>query len=154
MNQYTSMVFKNQTVQNDIEKRKFPLYFTPSPNPGVPSSVVVQSLSHVWLCATPWTAARQAPLSKLSPPVCSNSCPLSRWYHPTNSSSVAPFSSCPQSVPEATPISKFYPFSIQHTHTHTHTHPPFLSTSNKLVLWKWSALCTLPVLLALSCQYV
>ena len=56
------MVFKNQTVQNDIEKRKFPLYFTPSPNPGVPSSVV-QSLSHVWLCATPWTAGRQAPVS-------------------------------------------------------------------------------------------
>ena len=26
-----------------------------------------------------------------------NSCPLSRWYHPTISSSVVPFSSCPQS---------------------------------------------------------
>ena len=26
----------------------------------------------------------------------SNSCPLSRWCHPTISSSVAPFSSCPQ----------------------------------------------------------
>ena len=31
--------------------------------------------------------------------VCSNSCPLSRWCHPTISSSVDPFSSCPQSVP-------------------------------------------------------
>ena len=30
---------------------------------------------------------------------CSNSCPLSRWYHPTISSSVIPFSSCPQSFP-------------------------------------------------------
>ena len=29
--------------------------------------------------------------------VCSNSCPLSQWYHSTISSSVAPFSSCPQS---------------------------------------------------------
>ena len=29
--------------------------------------------------------------------VCSNSCPLSRWCHPTLSSSVVPFSSCPQS---------------------------------------------------------
>ena len=28
-----------------------------------------------------------------------NSCPLSRWCHPTNSSSVVPFSSCPQSFP-------------------------------------------------------
>ena len=33
----------------------------------------------------------------LSPRVCSNSCPMSRWCHPTISSSVAPFSSCPQS---------------------------------------------------------
>ena len=32
-------------------------------------------------------------------PVCSNSCPLSQWCHPTISSSVIPFSSCPQSFP-------------------------------------------------------
>ena len=31
--------------------------------------------------------------------VCSNLCPLSQWCHPTISSSVAPFSSCPQSFP-------------------------------------------------------
>ena len=31
--------------------------------------------------------------------VYSNSCPLSRWYHPAISSSVAPFSSYPQSLP-------------------------------------------------------
>ena len=31
--------------------------------------------------------------------VCSNPCPLSRWCHPTISSSVIPFSSCPQSFP-------------------------------------------------------
>ena len=31
--------------------------------------------------------------------VCSNSCPLSQWCHPTISSSVVPFSSCPQSFP-------------------------------------------------------
>ena len=34
--------------------------------------------------------------TSLSPRVCSNSCPLSWWYHPIISSSVAPFS-CPQS---------------------------------------------------------
>ena len=33
-----------------------------------------------------------------SPGVCSNSCPLSRWCHPTISSSASPFSSCPQST--------------------------------------------------------
>ena len=39
------------------------------------------------------------PCPSLSPGVCSNSCPLSQWCHPTISSSVAPFSSCPQSFP-------------------------------------------------------
>ena len=39
------------------------------------------------------------PFASLSPRVCSNSCPLSQWYHPTISSSVDPFSSCPQSFP-------------------------------------------------------
>ena len=33
------------------------------------------------------------------PRACSNSCPLSQWHHPTISSSVVPFSSCPQSFP-------------------------------------------------------
>src|SRR5574340_1228261 len=35
----------------------------------------------------------------LSPGACSNSCSLSRGCHPTISSSVFPFSSCPQSFP-------------------------------------------------------
>ena len=39
------------------------------------------------------------PCPSLSPAVCSNSCSLSRWCHPVISSSVAPFSSCPQSCP-------------------------------------------------------
>ena len=34
-----------------------------------------------------------------TPGACSNSCPSSRWYHPTISSSVIPFSSCLQSFP-------------------------------------------------------
>ena len=37
------------------------------------------------------------PCPSLSLRGCSNSCPLSQWCHPTFSSSVAPFSSCPQS---------------------------------------------------------
>ena len=35
----------------------------------------------------------------LSPRICSNSRPLSQWCHPTISSSVFPFSPCPQSFP-------------------------------------------------------
>ena len=50
-----------------------------------------QSLSHVQLFVSSWTAACQA---SLSPKVCSNSCPLSQWYYLTISSSAAPFSFC------------------------------------------------------------
>ena len=39
-----------------------------------------------------------------SPRVCSNSCPLSQWCHPTISTSVIPFSSCPQSFPASGPF--------------------------------------------------
>ena len=39
------------------------------------------------------------PCPSLSPGVCSNSCPLSQWCHPTISSSVFPFSSHLQSFP-------------------------------------------------------
>ena len=59
----------------------------------------VQSLSRVRLFATLWTAAYQASLSITTPGVYPNSCPLSRWCHPTISSSVIPFSSCLQSFP-------------------------------------------------------
>ena len=39
------------------------------------------------------------PCPSPTPGVYSESCPLSRWCHPTISSSVVPFSSCPQSFP-------------------------------------------------------
>ena len=39
------------------------------------------------------------PCPSPTPGVHSNSCPLSQWCHPTISSSVIPFSSCPQSLP-------------------------------------------------------
>ena len=44
-------------------------------------------------------------------PVCSNSCPLRQWCHPTISSSVAPFSFCPQSFPASGsfPVSQLFP---------------------------------------------
>ena len=62
--------------------------------------VVVQSLILAQLFATPWTVAHQASLGlSLSPRICSNTCPLSQWRHPTISSSVTHFSSCPQSFP-------------------------------------------------------
>ena len=51
-------------------------------------STVVQSLSHVQLSVTPWTAARQAPLPSTISEVCSDSCPLSWWCYPTVSFSI------------------------------------------------------------------
>ena len=39
------------------------------------------------------------PCPSPTPEVYSNSCPLSQWWHPAISSSVVPFSSCPQSFP-------------------------------------------------------
>ena len=51
------------------------------------------------------------PCPSLSPWVYSNSCPLSRWCHPTISSSVTSFSSCPQSFPAS---GSFHWFSSSH----------------------------------------
>ena len=50
------------------------------------------------------------PVPSLTPEVYSNSCPLSRWCHPTISPSVVPFSSCPQSFPASGsfPRSQFF----------------------------------------------
>jgi len=51
------------------------------------------------------------PWPSLSPRVCSNSCPLNQWCHPTISSSVASFSSCSQSFPASGsfPMSWLFP---------------------------------------------
>ena len=45
----------------------------------------------------PWHA--RPPCPSPTPGVYPNSCPLSQWCHPTISSTVVPFSSCPQSSP-------------------------------------------------------
>ena len=69
---------------------------------GILSNMCVLShFSLVQLFATPWTIAKHArlPCPPLSPRVWSNTCPLSQWCHLTISSSVAPFSFCPQSFP-------------------------------------------------------
>ena len=58
-----------------------------------------QSLSHVRLFATPWIAACQASLFITTSGVYPNPCPSSWWCHPAISSSIVPFSSCPQSLP-------------------------------------------------------
>ena len=61
-------------------------------------AVVVQSLSRVSLWPYGLRHTRLLCPSP-SPRVCSNSCPLSQLCHPAISSSVVPFSYCPQSFP-------------------------------------------------------
>ena len=50
------------------------------------------------------------PCPSATPGIYPNSCPLSQWCHPTISSSVTPFSSCPQSFPasETFQMSQFF----------------------------------------------
>ena len=58
----------------------------------------VQSLSHVWLFATHESQQTRPPCPSPAPRVYPNSCPSSWWCHPAISSSIVPFSSCPQSL--------------------------------------------------------
>ena len=52
-----------------------------------------------------------------TPGVHSDSCPSSQWCHPATSSSVVPFSSCPQSLPasEPFPMSQLFAWGSQST---------------------------------------
>ena len=64
--------------------------------------IVYLLFSHSVMSNSLWPHGLQPtrlPCPSLSSGVCSNSCPLSQWWHPTISSSVTPFSSCPQSFP-------------------------------------------------------
>ena len=55
------------------------------------------------------------PCPSPTPRVYSNSCPSSQWCHPAISSSVVPFSSCPQSLPESGsfPMSRLFSWGGQ-----------------------------------------
>ena len=57
------------------------------------------------------------PYPSSTPGVHSNSCPSSQWCHPAISSSVVPFSSCPQSLPasESFPLNQLFALGGQST---------------------------------------
>ena len=57
------------------------------------------------------------PCPSPTPGVYPNSCPLSQWCHPSTSSSVVPFSSCPQSFPASGsfPMSQLFTSGVQST---------------------------------------
>ena len=71
----------------------------------LPSFVVVfQSPSRVWLFTTPRTVAHQASMSFIISWSLLRLMSLSWWCDPTISSSVTPFSFCPQSFPPSGPF--------------------------------------------------
>ena len=80
-----------------------PIQFSPSV---MSNSLQLHGLQHARLpCPSP------------IPRACSNSCPSSRWCHPTILSSAIPFSSCLQSFPESESflMSQYFPSGGQST---------------------------------------
>ena len=71
-----------------------------------------------------------------TPRAYSNSCPLSQWCHPTISSSVIPFSSCPQSLPASRsfPMSQFFTSGSQSIGVSTST------SVLPMTIWDWFSL--------------
>ena len=57
-------------------------------------------MRHDWVTELNWTGPQHTrpPCPSPAPGVDPKLCPLSQWYHPTVSSSVVPFSSCPRSL--------------------------------------------------------
>ena len=74
------------------------------------------------------------PCPSPTPRVHPNPCPLSQWCHPTISSSVVPFSSCPQSFPASGSFQMSQPFAsggqsmeFQLQHQSSNEHPELIS---------------------------
>ena len=76
----------------------------PFPNciPWNTSNIISVQFSHSVVSDSLWPHGLQharLPCPSPTPGACSNSCPLSQWFHPMISTSVIPFSSCLQSFP-------------------------------------------------------
>ena len=83
-------------------------------------TILVQFSSVAQSCLTmqPYESQHaRPPCASPTPGVHSNSCPSSQWYNPAISSSVIPFSSCPQSLPasESFPMSQLFAWGGQST---------------------------------------
>ena len=81
------------------------------------------------------------PCPSPTPRVYSNSCPLSQWYHSAISSSVIPFSSCPQSLPASGcfPMSQLFTWGGQSTGVSASASVLPMNTQDWSPLgWTWS----------------
>ena len=81
------------------------------------SSVQFSSVTQSLLCDPINCSTPRPPCPSPTPGVYSNSCPSSWWCHPAISSSVVPFSSCPQSLPASGsfPMSQLFAWGGQST---------------------------------------
>ena len=99
----------------------------------------VQSLSPVWLLRPHELQHARPPCPSTTPRVHPNPCPSSRWYHPTISSSVVPFS-CLQSFPASGsfPMSHFFTSSGQSIRVSASTSVLPMNTQD-LSPWGWTS---------------
>ena len=86
---------------------------TPNHETVIEFTVYALQFSHSAVFNSLWPQGLQhtrLPCPSPTPRACSNSCPSSQWCHPTISSSVIPFSSCPQSFPASGsfPVGQFF----------------------------------------------
>ena len=83
--------------------------------PEMQSFSSIQSLNRVQPFATHELQHARPACPSPTPRIYSNSCPSSRWCHPAISSSVIPFSSCPQSLPASGsfPMSQLFAWGDQ-----------------------------------------
>ena len=97
---------------------------SPGKNTGVSSHFLLQRIFHQISHSVVSNSLRphesqhaRPPCPSPTPGVHSNSHPSSQWCHPAISSSVVPFSSCPQSLPasESFPVSQLFTWGGQST---------------------------------------
>ena len=101
-------------------------------------SLAIQSVSqfsHSVVSNSLWPHELQharPPCPSLTPRVYSNLCPSSRWRHPAISSSVIPFSSCPQSLPASGsfPMSQLFAWGGQSIGVSTLASVPLMNTQD------------------------
>ena len=104
----TNTIYRHQACLPQASFSLFPHWYRhliPLPSCGCCS--VLKSCLTLW---DPMDCSKPGFPVSISPGVCSNSCPLNRWCHPTISSSVTPFFSCPQSFPAlgSFPVSQLF----------------------------------------------
>ena len=80
--------FNNNNIFSTTNLRRYPIVPVQSSRSVMSDSLWPHESQHA-----------RPPCLSPTPGVYSNSCPSSRWCHPAISSSVTPFSSCPQSLP-------------------------------------------------------